>query len=93
MAVAELVKTAFPGYPWNANFACLDFLGRLGDFLVVPHAPRPGCICDGQRDVWQSLNEATRFARLSMYWEKAGRVPSSRGSRRKIKIPPGDIGH
>ena len=66
MAVAELVKTAFPGYPWNANFACLDFLGRLGDFLVVPHAPRQGCICDGQRDVWQSLNEATRFARLSM---------------------------
>ena len=67
MAVAELVKTELPGYPGNANFACLDFLGTLGDFLVVPHMSRPGCICDGQGYIWRSLNEATRFAELSIH--------------------------
>ncbi len=66
MAVAELVKTALPGYPQNANFACLDFLGSLGDFLLVPNAPRPGCICDTQRAVWERLNGGKRFASLSI---------------------------
>lgn len=66
MAVAELVKTALPGYPRNANFACLDFLGSLGDFLLAPHGPRPGCICEGQADVWRPLNRATMLSRLSM---------------------------
>jgi hypothetical protein len=65
MAVAELVKTALPGYPRNANFACLDFLGSLGQFLALPQAPRPGCICEGQTDVWIPLNATTGFARLS----------------------------
>ena len=65
MAVAELVKTTMSRYPRNANFACLDFLGSLSDFLVVSHAPRPGCICEGQADVWMPLNVATSFARLS----------------------------
>ena len=65
MAVAELVKTTMPGYPRNGNFACLDFLGSLPDFLVVPHAQRPGCICGGQADVWMPLNVATSFAGLS----------------------------
>ncbi|SRR6266545_6884867 len=66
IAVAELVKTALPGYPRNANFACLDFLGSLGDFLLIPHGPRPGCTCEGQADVWRALNRPTMFSRLSM---------------------------
>ena len=54
MAVSELVKATLFGYPRNANFACLDFLGALGGFLVVPHAPRPGCVCHGQAEVWDA---------------------------------------
>jgi len=65
MALAELLKTGLPGYPRNANFACLDFLGTLGHFLVVPHGPRPGCICKEPADVWLALNQATIFSRLS----------------------------
>jgi hypothetical protein len=66
MAVAELLKTAAPGYPRNANFACLDFLGPLPDFVVVRHAPQRACVCGGQRPVWESLNGKTRFAPISM---------------------------
>ena len=65
IAVAELVKTALPGYPRNANFGCLDFFGTLGDFLVICHERRHGCICRGQTDVWIQLNAATNFALLS----------------------------
>jgi molybdopterin/thiamine biosynthesis adenylyltransferase len=65
MTVAELIKTALPGYPLNANFGCLDFLGPLKHFIVVPHAPRRGCICEEQDGVWIQLNAATIFAQLS----------------------------
>jgi hypothetical protein len=65
MAVAELVKATLPGYPCNPNFASLDFLGNLGNFLIVPNAPRLGCICATQRAVWQRLNGGSRFALLS----------------------------
>jgi hypothetical protein len=65
MAVAELAKLGDEGFPINENFACLDFLGALDDFVVTQRAARPDCICRHQSDVWDRIRRNTRFRRLS----------------------------
>lgn len=66
LAVAELAKTALEGYPFNSNFACLDFRGRpVG--LLADHLPvSSGCFCRSQAGIWPNLNQGSRFARHSI---------------------------
>jgi len=66
LAVAELVKATLEGYPMNPNFACLDFRGNLGDFVLDQRLPRATCACASQRRVWPVLNGRSRFATFSL---------------------------
>ncbi len=65
LAVAELLKVTTQGYPASPNFACLDFLGDLSDFVLDQRRPKGSCRCALQSRIWAELNGASRFSSLS----------------------------
>lgn len=66
LAVAETQKAIHDGFPFQPNFACLDFRGTLSDFVVQERGRRAGCVCANQSSVWERLNGASAFARFSL---------------------------
>jgi molybdopterin/thiamine biosynthesis adenylyltransferase len=65
LAVAELLKATLDRYPASPNFACLDFLGDLSDFVSDERRPVGSCQCASQSRIWLALNGKSRFASLS----------------------------
>ena len=66
LIVAEVIKAQLKGYPFNEDFAFLDFKGKTEKILKYQRKPKRNCFCRNKNeDIFWCYNEFTKYAFLS----------------------------